>query len=524
MARTAAYLARAREALDKGDVDEAKGFERVALAEADRAGRTPTLDHSEVHAQIAERHLVQRNYAAAAEELRAAIAVRKELGVEDRRAYDFTHRLGMTLREQGDAVGAVRCFADALDMSKRLFGENFGPAVPTRIGMAYTLIRLGRPHEAEQALLAARAVCENLGPANCGRGLAMVNEALAALHRHGHRASEADADAGRARDALRAPEERRAREETSEEAARLAEELEIIEGPAEPEQIDAILQEMDDKLVGLDEIKRQVRKKADFLRVQAKRKEEGLKSGRRAFHLLLLGPSGTGKTTVAAYLGRICFALGLLETGDVVVVTRGKLVRGHVGQTAIRTNEVIDFALGKVLFIDEAYTLAKKDAGSDFGPEAVAELMVRMVSDSERLVVAAAGYTREMTEFLESNTGFQSRFTDEFTFDHYDPGELHEIFVGIAKANDYRLTPDADRRVLEACEQLHAERTEFFGNGRTMNNLFSDAIEEQASRLVEQGRVDDREALVTLEADDVVVRDSAVAPKPVDVEGPAPTR
>jgi len=147
-----------------------------------------------------------------------------------------------------------------------------------------------------------------------------------------------------------------------------------------------------------------------------------------------------------------------------------------------------------------------------------------MVSDSERLVVAAAGYTREMTEFLESNTGFQSRFTDEFTFDHYAPGELHEIFTGIAGANDYRLTPEADRRVREACEELHAARTEFFGNGRTMNNLFSDAIEEQASRLVEQGRVDDRDALVTLEAGDIVIRDSAVAPKAVDLADPAPAR
>ena len=524
MARTLAYLARAREALEAGEIDAAKGFERVALGEADRAGTAPTLDHSEVHAQIAERHWAQRNYAAAADELKQAVAMRTQLGVEDRRSYDFTHRLGMTLREQGDAAAAVKCFADALDMSSRLFGENFAPSVPTRIGMAYTLIRLGRLDEAEQALQTAREVCESLGPAQCGRGLAMVNEALAALHRHGRNATEATADADRARDALKAPEERRAKEETTEANARLAEELEIIEGPSEPEPIDAILKEMDDKLVGLEEIKRQVRKKADFLRVQARRKEEGLKSGRRAFHLLLLGPSGTGKTTVASYLGRICFALGLLETGDVVVVTRGKLVRGHIGQTAIRTNEVVDFALGKVLFIDEAYTLAKKDAGSDFGPEAVAELMVRMVSDSERLVVAAAGYTREMTEFLESNTGFQSRFTDEFTFDHYEPGELHQIFRGIATANDYKLTDDADRRVKAACEELHAARTEFFGNGRTMNNLFSDAIEEQASRLVDQGRVDDREALVTLEAGDIVVRDSAVAPKPVDVGGPAPAR
>ena len=524
MARTEAYLARAREALAQGHIEEAKGFERVALSEADRAGTAPTLDHSEVHAQVAERHLTQRNYAAAADELRTAISMRSDLGVEDRRSYDFTHRLGMTLREQGDAAEAVRCFADALSMSTRLFGENFAPSVPTRIGMAYTLIRLGRLEEAEQALVAAREVCQRVGPAHCGRGLAMVNEALAALHRQADRPADSDADAGRAQDALRAPEQRRAREETSEAVARLAEELEVIEGPSQPEEIDAVLAEMDSKLVGLEEIKRQVRKKADFLRVQARRKEEGLKSGRRAFHLLLLGPSGTGKTTVASYLGRICFALGLLETGDVVVVTRGKLVRGHIGQTAIRTNEVVDFALGKVLFIDEAYTLSRKDAGSDFGPEAVAELMVRMVSDSERLVVAAAGYTREMTEFLESNTGFQSRFTDEFTFDHYDPGELHAIFRGIADANDYRLTPEADGRVREACEQLHAERTEFFGNGRTMNNLFSDAIEEQASRLVEQGRVDDRDALVTLEAGDIVVQESAVAPKPVDMGQPAAPR
>jgi SpoVK/Ycf46/Vps4 family AAA+-type ATPase len=514
VARTLSYLASAREALGRGDFEQAKGLERVALSEADRAAKAPTLDHSEVSAQIGERHYAQRDYAAAATELRRALEMRTALGVEDRRSYDLTHRLGMILREQGDAAGAVRCFADALDMSKRLFGENFLPSVPTRIGMAYTLIGLGRLDEAERALLAARAVCESLGGAQGGRALAMVNEALGALHRHGHRASEAAADEDRARDALVGPEQRRAREEKSEATARLAEELEVIEGPAEPESIDAVLAEMDGQLVGLAGIKRQVRKKADFLRVQAKRKEKGLKSKRQAFHLLLLGPSGTGKTTVASYLGRICFALGLLATSDVVVVTRGKLVRGHVGQTAIRTNEVVDFALGKVLFVDEAYTLAKQDAGSDFGPEAVAELMVRMVSDADQLVVAAAGYTKEMTEFLESNTGFQSRFTDEFVFDHYEPGELHAIFVGIAGANEYKLTPDADQRARAACERLYDERTEFFGNGRTMNNLFSDAIEEQASRLVEENRTDDAEALVTLEASDIVVRDSALAAKP----------
>jgi len=191
-------------------------------------------------------------------------------------------------------------------------------------------------------------------------------------------------------------------------------------------------------------------------------------------------------------------------------------VRGHVGQTAIRTNEVVDFALGKVLFVDEAYALAKKDAGSDFGPEAVAELLVRMVSDADRLVVAAAGYTREMTEFLESNTGFQSRFTDEFAFDHYSPDELHQIFRGIVKANDYELTTDADARVREVCGELHAAKTEFFGNGRTMNNLFTDAIEEQASRLVTEKRTDDAEALVKLEVGDIVVRETAIAPKKVE--------
>jgi hypothetical protein len=132
--------------------------------------------------------------------------------------------------------------------------------------------------------------------------------------------------------------------------------------------------------------------------------------------------------------------------------------------------------------------------------------MVRMVADADQLVVAAAGYVREMREFLESNTGFQSRFTDEFAFVDYEPGELFSIFSGIAKANDYKLTPEAEESARAACQKLYDERTEFFGNGRTMNNLFSDAIEEQASRLVSQGRTDDAEALVTLEASDIVVR------------------
>jgi hypothetical protein len=184
------------------------------------------------------------------------------------------------------------------------------------------------------------------------------------------------------------------------------------------------------------------------------------------------------------------------------VVTRGQLVRGHVGQTAIRTNEVIDFALDKVLFIDEAYSLAPRGATNDFGPEAIAELMVRMERDADRLVVAAAGYPREMERFLDSNSGFRSRFTDTLAFDHYPAPELERIFEGFCASNEYRLSDEARTALAEWCRRAIETRTESFGNGRAMRALFDDVIGAQADRIVAAGKLDDPEALICLEAAD----------------------
>ena len=216
----------------------------------------------------------------------------------------------------------------------------------------------------------------------------------------------------------------------------------------------------------------------------------------------MVGPPGTGKTTIASYLGRICHSLDLLASSDVIVVSRAQLVRGHVGQTAIRTNEVVDFALDKVLFIDEAYALAPPGASNDFGPEAIAELMIRMERDAGRLVVAVAGYPDEMERFLDSNSGFRSRFTDTLTFSHYTAAELEQIFQGFCRANEYRLSPEAESALRDWCEHSVAAREDSFGNGRAMRNLFDDVIGAQADRIVRAAKLDDPEALLWIEAGD----------------------
>src|SRR5262249_29543633 len=143
-----------------------------------------------------------------------------------------------------------------------------------------------------------------------------------------------------------------------------------------------------------------------------------------------------------------------------------------VGQTALRTNEIVDFALDKVLFIDEAYSLAPEGANNDFGPEAIAELMIRMERDANRLVVAVAGYPEEMKRFLASNSGFGSRFTDTLTFNHYSAEELRQIFEGFCRDNEYRLSPEAQEALRNWCERNAAQRARSFGNGRAMRNLF----------------------------------------------------
>ena len=239
-----------------------------------------------------------------------------------------------------------------------------------------------------------------------------------------------------------------------------------------------------DGLVGLAPVKRQVRDLANFVRIRAERERRGMKTASASYHCVFTGNPGTGKTTVARILAGVYKNLGVLAKGHLVETDRSGLVAEYVGQTAVKTNKIIDSALDGVLFIDEAYTLVK-GGKEDFGAEAIATLLKRMEDDRDRLIVILAGYTDEMRAFIESNPGLRSRFTRTIEFPDYTAEELEVIFLRLAERNPYRLTTNAMRALRARLAREIAAKDRTFGNGRFARNLFERAIERQATRLAD---------------------------------------
>jgi hypothetical protein len=266
------------------------------------------------------------------------------------------------------------------------------------------------------------------------------------------------------------------------------------------EDLNSIFKELD-TLVGLEPVKNEVRRSANFARMQVMRRQQGLPVVRASLHGVYFGNPGTGKTTVARLMGRIYKSLGLLRRGHVVECDRGRLVAEYVGQTAVRTHAVIDSALDGILFIDEAYALAGRGA-EDFGSEAIETLLKRMEDDRDRLIVIVAGYNEPMKEFIASNPGLQSRFTNYLNFPDYSPEELAEIFNRMAAQSGLVCSPETEKTVLALCKKLYGARDEKFGNAREMRNLFEAAVRNQSNRLVNSGDTD-RDALTTLLPEDL---------------------
>ena len=218
--------------------------------------------------------------------------------------------------------------------------------------------------------------------------------------------------------------------------------------------------------------------------------------------MVFLGNPGTGKTTVARLISGLYAAIGVLSKGQLVEVDRSGLVAGYVGQTALKTQEVIQSALGGVLFIDEAYSLSS-GGENDFGREAIETLLKAMEDHRDDLVVIVAGYTGPMEKFIHSNPGLESRFNRYFFFPDYDGNQLTEIFRIQCKKNSYTLTPEADEAALKMFTRLYEERDENFGNGRDVRNCFEDMVVRQSNRVaaMESPSKDD---LITVLPEDLV--------------------
>ena len=235
-------------------------------------------------------------------------------------------------------------------------------------------------------------------------------------------------------------------------------------------------------LVGLKAVKEEVAKFASFVRVAQQRQAAGLKVAPISYHMVFTGNPGTGKTTVARIMAKIYKALGVVKSGHLVECDRGALVAGYVGQTAIKTGQVIDFALDGILFIDEAYSLVNGPQDS-YGAEAISTLLKRMEDDRDRLVVIVAGYTEEMKTFIDANSGLASRFTHYVEFPDYTAEELAAIFRMNAKKSQYVLSPDVEKWLDAFIRVRTKNRDRKFGNGRWARTLFEEAVSRQAVRL-----------------------------------------
>lgn len=261
-----------------------------------------------------------------------------------------------------------------------------------------------------------------------------------------------------------------------------------------------------DALIGLGGVKSKVRSWVAVVDVERRRRERGLPTNKGfSYHLVFTGNPGTGKTTVARIMADIYKALGILQQGQLVETSRSDLVAGYVGQTAIKTREKIESALGGVLFIDEVYTLCA-GGENDFGQEAIDELLKAMEDHRDELVVVVAGYTDLMEKFLTSNPGLKSRMKTVIEFEDYTEDEMFRIFNGQCEKNKYSLTPVAEKVLKSHLKKLYQTRDKNFGNAREVRNIFQEVVLQQSERLykIAQTRELTDDDFIVITEDDVL--------------------
>ncbi len=249
-----------------------------------------------------------------------------------------------------------------------------------------------------------------------------------------------------------------------------------------PEKVEDLLAELD-SLCGLDKVKQDVHSLINLVKVRQLREENGLSVPPMSLHLVFMGNPGTGKTTVARLLARLYRAIGVLSKGQLVETDRSGLVAGYVGQTAIKTQEIITKAMGGVLFIDEAYSLISPDGTNDFGKEAIEVLLKNMEDHRDDLIVIVAGYTNLMDRFIHSNPGLESRFNKYFYFEDYTAEQLLSILESQCQRNCYQLDEEAREMAQAWLTEAYENRDENFGNARDVRNLFEQLIARQSDRV-----------------------------------------
>lgn len=254
-------------------------------------------------------------------------------------------------------------------------------------------------------------------------------------------------------------------------------------------------------LIGLSSVKAEVERLTNFIKIMKVREKQGLPVSEISYHCVFTGNPGTGKTTVARILANIYSELGVIKKGHLVETDRSGLVAEYVGQTAVKTNKIIDSALDGVLFIDEAYSLVK-GGNNDYGAEAISTLLKRIEDDRKRLVVILAGYSNEMQTFIDSNPGLQSRFNRYIDFPDYNTEELLEIYKRNLKKHKYTLSTEAEAIISTYLTNAVANKDTNFGNARFVRNLFERTLENQAMRLATIGHLTSQ-MLCEISIDDV---------------------